>query len=274
MVRLVVFTDLDGTLIDHNYRFDKAGEALKRLKGSGVPLVICSSKTRAEIEYYREKLCIGHPFVSENGGGIFVPEGYFSQGTLEGASVTGTEGPYRVIRLGAPYAALRKAVKELRREGFAVKGFGDMTAEEVASRTGLSIFEAQLSRRREFDEPFIYEGATAAMRDLLAAIGAKGYAHTEGRLHHILGPSDKGRAVTILADLYRRERGLLLTCALGDSPNDIPMLKAVDMPVVVRRPDGKHDPRIELPGLVKAGGIGPEGWNEAILTILKDLSPQ
>ncbi len=272
MVRLIVFTDLDGTLIDRNCSFHKAGEALNRLKGSGAPLVICSSKTRAEIEYYRERLSNAHPFISENGGAIFVPEGYFSPPSLDGLGAVETGGGYRVVRLGAPYSALRTAMEELRGEGFAVRGFGDMTVEEVASLTGLSPFEAELAKRREFDEPFLYQGAGTGMGDLLAAIEAKGYTHTEGRVHHLLGPSDKGKAVSILARLYRREQGPLVSCALGDSPNDIPMLAVADIRVVVQGPDGRYDPRIDLPDLVKAQGVGPEGWNEAVLRILDDLS--
>ena len=78
MKKLIIFTDLDGTLLDHKtYSFENAFEALQAIKEKNIPLIICSSKTRSEIEYYREKLSNNHPFVSENGGGIFLPEGYF-----------------------------------------------------------------------------------------------------------------------------------------------------------------------------------------------------
>ena len=63
---------------------------------------------------------------------------------------------------------------------------------------------------------------------------------------------------------YRRQFGTLTTLALGDGPNDIPMLREVDYPVIVQRPDGNYDGRIDIPNLIRAEGIGPEGWNRAV----------
>jgi mannosyl-3-phosphoglycerate phosphatase len=81
MKQIIVFTDLDGTLLDYrNYSFEKALPALELIKQKNIPLVICSSKTRSEIEYYRKKLSNDHPFISENGGGIFIPKDYFESG--------------------------------------------------------------------------------------------------------------------------------------------------------------------------------------------------
>ena len=65
---LIIFTDLDGTLLDSGYSFRKAMPALRLIKEKDIPLVLCSSKTKTEIDYYRKKLENDHPFVSENGG--------------------------------------------------------------------------------------------------------------------------------------------------------------------------------------------------------------
>ena len=77
VVRTVVFSDLDGTLLDENYSFEVAQPVIARLKALNVPIVLCSSKTRLEIEYFRTKMGINDPFISENGAAIFVPSGYF-----------------------------------------------------------------------------------------------------------------------------------------------------------------------------------------------------
>ena len=72
MSKIIVFTDLDGTLLHpKTYSFEAAMPALKLIKEKDIPIILCSSKTRAEIEVYRKKLDNQHPFVSENGGGIF-----------------------------------------------------------------------------------------------------------------------------------------------------------------------------------------------------------
>ena len=65
----VIFTDLDGTLLDADtFSFDPAEPALRLIRARSIPLILSSSKTRAEIEVYRKRLDNSHPFISENGG--------------------------------------------------------------------------------------------------------------------------------------------------------------------------------------------------------------
>jgi len=270
MKKLIIFTDLDGTLLDHyTYSFEKALPALTLLKEKNISLIICSSKTRKEIEYYRKKLDNHHPFISENGGGIFVPTEYFK---FQISNFKYEEnGKYRIIRLGAKYSDLRKALLELYSEGFNVKGFGDMTAEELADIANMSIDEARMAKERDFDEPFIFKGDDVELKRLFESINAKGFNYTQGRFFHILGDSDKGKAVSILIDIYKKKFGEIVTIAIGDSPNDMPMLEKVDYPVIVQKPDESYDPKINIPNLIRADGIGPTGWNKAISRFVSNI---
>jgi mannosyl-3-phosphoglycerate phosphatase len=256
----VIITDLDGSLLHpRTYSFDEAKPALELAKVHGIPLVLVSSKTRAELEVYRDRLANRHPFVSENGGGIFIPEGYFPF-PIEGGSRSG----YIVVSLGAAYADIRRHFTSLRdRLQIAVRGFGDMTVEEVMEVTGLARDEASLALMREYEEPFVFEG-TPDDRFLLA-ITSEGYTWTQGKFFHIMGNHDKGKAVNILRRYYERACGGVTLIGLGDSLNDLPLLQAVDRPVLIRKSDGTHDPRITIPGLYRTAGIGPAGWNEAVL---------
>ncbi|MEW6162759.1 MAG: HAD-IIB family hydrolase [Nitrospirota bacterium] len=274
MKHFIIFTDLDGTLLDYStYSFQGATSALELLKQKNTPLIICSSKTRKEIEYYRKKLHNHHPFISENGGGIFIPKGYFEFGVRSWGSELGVneENDYQIIRIGTKYSDLRKAIEELRKEGFDVRGFGDMTIQEIAEIANMNIDEARMAKERDFDEPFIFVGAIHELPLLFDSIKAKGFNYTEGRFFHILGSDDKGRAVSILIELYKRKFGEIATIAIGDSLNDIPMLEKVDYPVIIRKPDGNYDPRIDIPNLIKADGIGPEGWNKVVLSLVSHI---
>lgn len=259
----VVFSDLDGTLLDPvTYRFDAAQPALEILRSRGVPLVLCSSKTRREIEVYRERLGNRDPFIFENGGGICVPAGLFPfpiAGEAADDSV--------VIPLGTPYENLRGALAAIRSEfGVAVTGFGDLSAAGVAQLTGLPLVEADLARRREFDEPFVFDDPSEPREtEFLRAIDALGLRWTHGRFYHILGTGDKGLAAHTLAGYYRRVWPSLRTVGIGDEFNDLPLLGAVDVPVLVQRRDGSYVDIASAPGLVRAQGAGPEGWNRAIL---------
>jgi mannosyl-3-phosphoglycerate phosphatase family protein len=267
MKPVIIITDLDGTLLHaHTYSFLEAGPALEMIRKMKIPLILCSSKTRAEIEVYRKKLINSHPFITENGGGIFIPVDYFS------FPVAAAEyGKYKLISLGTSYAEIRKKFTDLREKlGVRVQGFGDMDAGEVAELTNLSPDEARLACRRDFDEPFIFTDKKNLR--FLQAIERIGLRWTEGRLFHIMGNHDKGRAVDILIKMYRRERGRVQTIGLGDSLNDWPLLKNVDRPVLIRHPDGSYDRRIKIPALIKTRLAGTAGWNQAVQALLREMT--
>jgi mannosyl-3-phosphoglycerate phosphatase len=262
MKKIVIFTDLDGTLLDEaDYSHAGALPALGVIADSGIPLIFCSSKTRAELETYRSRLGNLHPFIAENGGGIFIPHGYFSI-PFEAEESHG----YHLIRLGTPYAEIRKQFVQLREQMHVkARGFADMTVAEVAQLTGLKEDEAVLARQRDFDEAFVFEGATDEA--FLRAIEAAGLNWTQGRIFHIMGRHDKGRAVSMLISLYQLQYGDVASIALGDSLNDLPMLQAVDTPVLVKHNDGRYDERTAIPNLVMTRLPGPSGWNETVLEL-------
>lgn len=267
----VIFTDLDGTLLDHEtYSFSAAVPALEILNEKGIPLVFCSSKTRAEIEYWRDKLGNRHPFISENGGGIFIPLSYFAEDDVRAAvpKPKMVDG-YHVLVLGTTYRVLRGALRDLRVSGFDIKGFGDMSAPEVAEITGLSRKEAELAKKREFDEPFVLQGDKVNLSAFLASVREKGLRWAQGRLYHLMGDHNKGGGVDALKLLYQRKYGNIITIALGDSPADLPMLEKVDYPILVRNYRQEHDPTVAVPNLIRADGVGPEGWNKAMLELIR-----
>src|SRR5437867_11570217 len=96
-LRLILFTDLDGALLDATtYRHDVTRSALDRLREYAVPLIICTSKTKAEVEPLRREIDNHDPFIVENGGALYIWEGYFKDAL---AGSTGRDG-YRIIELG------------------------------------------------------------------------------------------------------------------------------------------------------------------------------
>ena len=274
--RYVVFSDLDGTLLDAvTYSHGAADEALNELRSHHIPLVLVSSKTRAEMEPLRFRLRLEHPFVVENGGGIVIPKGYFAF-PLEEAVL---RGEYQVVDRGVPYARLRAVLQELQQSfGRELRGFGDMTSEEIAQHTGLSITEAHLAKQREYDEPFLLEAPSERLEQMRREAHARGLQCVGGgRFFHLMGMQDKGAAVRLLAGWYGRHYGgdehRPLTVAIGDSPNDLSMFQAVDIPVLVQRPDRSYDDRLQLPQLVRSPAPGPVGWNNSVLKLLREGAP-
>lgn len=266
---LLVFTDLDGTLLDYEtYNSESAIPAVNTLKEKNIPLIFCSSKTRAEIEEIRLQLHNNYPFISENGGAIFIPKDYFPHSF----HFTREEAHYFIIELGTPYVKLREVLNQMcTLLPGKIRGFGDLTLKEVSEFCGFSLSHAKLAKKREYDEPFILDDETAV--DMLQKIASRSNLQINrgGRFYHLIGHSNKGKAVLLLRELYRQISIKLKTVALGDSLNDLPMLKVVDYPILVQKPDGSYDPSVKLDNLILASGSGPSGWCGALLKLLATI---
>ncbi len=274
MRRILIFTDLDGSLLDAStYSYAAAADALEAIQRLGATLILASSKTRAEMEPLRLRLNNHHPFMVENGGALFVPNGSFPFPLEQSTSC----GAYQILQIGTPYARLRTALKEIGRElGCRLQGFGDLSLEEVAQLTGLSLAETLPATQREYDEPFIVEGDCVAWQHLLAAAVARGLRCTRGgRFYHLTGANDKGigsrRLISWYGRLAKNDGQSLVTVGLGDSLNDLPMLEVVDYPILVQKPGGFYDPDVQLPHLIRAEGVGPVGWNRSLIDLLATL---
>jgi len=270
--KILIYTDLDGTLLDHHtYSFQKALPALGQIKRRNIPLILCSSKTKGEIEEYQKKLRIKHPFISENGGAIFIPKGYFNKPEKN----LKTKGRHLVLELGTPYKELRRKLFEVSHK-FAVRvvGFGDLKIKQLASMFNLPYKEAKSAKKRGYDEPFYFQDEIEPkqIRALEREFNKSGLNLTKGgRFFHLLGQNDKGKAVRLLTRMYKRNWNTdLLTVGIGDSLNDLPMLKAVDVPILIKQKDNVYDKEIlKRLKVQKARGIGSSGWNRAVLELVK-----
>ena len=266
--RIIVFTDLDGTLLNHrDYTFEEARPALARLKKEQIPLIACTSKTRREVEFLRDKLTNDDPFIVENGGGIFFPHDYQGFTIPEALGISA----YKSIMLGVPYAKIRRFIENIR-PAIALEGFGDWGVSEVMDRTGLSLEAAILAKEREFTEPFLMHDL-GHLEELTLTARVEGLSITRGgRFLHLIGAaSDKGVAVNIVKSIFASNWNThILSVGLGDSLNDVSMLRQVDIPVLVPHDDGVYED-IALPGLIQAPLPGSSGWNTALTTILDTL---
>jgi len=264
---LLFVTDLDGCLLDdQTYRYDAAVPALEALARNRIPLVLCSSKTRAEMQPLAHRLPTVGPFIVENGGAIVVPAGHLPR-------LAGRRDPegYGQVMLGTHREALVRALAELANQtGARVRGFSSLSADEVAGLTGLEVPAAERALRREYDEPFLLDAGSEER--LTRAAAARGLRITRGgRFHHLLGPVDKGRALQRLLALYAAEGLRFAAVVLGDSPNDLSMLQRADRPILIPRAATGTDASLAaaLPHAEIAPAPGPTGWNDAVLTVLR-----
>ena len=222
--KIVIFSDVDGTLIDAKYSYATSLPAISEILKKQVPFVLCSSKSRAEIEFYREHLGIRDPFISENGAAIYIPKNYFE---FE-FEYSKQKMDYFVVEFGVDYLEIRRRIKAIERKaGFRITGFGDMTVEEVAEGTGLPFELAKLAKTREYSEPCMVE--VKYQEEFSRLVSQEGLRYEKGKKYfNLIGNHDKGKAVSTLKSLYEKEFGVVKSFAVGNDQNDFSMLKISD----------------------------------------------
>lgn len=240
----VLFTDLDGTLLDHStYQPGPAAVALQELIEGGVLVVLCSAKTRAEQTHIQSSLGFDAPFIVENGAAIADPRGI-------------------LVSFGLPYeTVVERLASSAEEAGVRTHGYDDMSLAEISDLTGLSEEEADRARTREFSVTFLMvDGGPDEQQRLQETMARRGLRMVRGaRFLSAQGQHDKGVAVRHLVQSLRDGNPTLRTFGIGDYLNDLEMLAAVDVAMQVQLPDGAWA-EIPLPSIVRLAGIGPAGW--------------
>ena len=266
--KIVVVTDLDGTLLDENtYSADSSLSAIRALQSLGIPIIFCSSKTRREQEVIRSYLAVHDPFIVENGSAIIIPPNVLPK-TLECQE---EEDGTCIVILGLGANKVRKTLEQIITvTGIKFQGFSGMSKEDVSFITGLDPESAALAKTREYSETIVTRFSHSDLQLFTDVCKTHGlYCTAGGRFLNVTGDgANKGKAVQLLTRYYRSNFRDLVTVGIGDSPNDAPMLSVVDFPYLVQRPNGEWRD-MEIPNLNRIPAIGPLGFAK-VVDVIKD----
>lgn len=265
-MRYIVVTDLDGTLLDHHtYKFTPALDAIAKLHQHEIPIILNSSKTQAEISAIRQQLANQEPFVCENGGVLC---GIESQSNM--SQDTGTHIQY----LGTPRKQFLDILRSIKGKlKLKYQGFAEATVDDVVHWTKLSRVDAQKAMQREATEPLLWEDTEQALQIFRQELEqVKLQCVKGGRFHHVMGIFNKASCFEQLknyyAQLWQEEIGII---ALGDSPNDLPMLEKADHAIVIPSAKGTNLKLKNHSSVFVATKQGPNGWQEGIELLFKDI---
>ena len=261
-MKTIVFTDLDGTFLNHNdYSFEASIESLEKIFTEDIPLVFTTSKTKVEVEELQKKVGIKEPFIVENGAALYIPKNYkkYDFSFLESV------GEYHILQLGVSYEQVLDFYN-LYKDEFQMLGFSDMTIAEVEELTGLPSEAAKTSKQRGFTEPFVIKDARVVKKIQELAEKHQLKITKGGRFYHLIGENqDKGKAVKKCVAIFEKiYNDTINSIGLGDGDNDIPLLQNVDVPIAIQNNKGGYV-TIENPKLQKSSFKGAKGWNEMIL---------
>ncbi|MEM8501202.1 MAG: HAD-IIB family hydrolase [Pseudomonadota bacterium] len=271
-MQIIVFTDLDGTLLDHHtYSYELADELITELRQQAIPLIYSSSKTLAEIEPLRKATNNQHPFIVENGSAVYVPKDYFVRkphGTL-------LRENYWVKEFAEPRAHWLDVLSRLENQfDGCFTSFSQLGLPGIAKAANMSIEEASLANKRQYSEPLLWTGDTARRQAFInELIRAGAFVQQGGRFLNVNGNGDKGSALRWLLSHFREQQPseTFHTIALGDSQNDAPMLEASDTAIIVRSPV-KDAPRLQRQIRTQiSNDCGPLGWSRTLRATLTSL---
>lgn len=271
----LVFSDLDGSLLDHDsYRYDAAKPLLELLESLRIPLMLVSSKTRAEMLALRSEMGNEHPFVVENGAAILIPEKYF----LRAPADCELQDGYWVKTFAPPREQWAPVLDELRAqlpERFT--DFASAGTDGIAEMTGMSLEKSALANERQYSEPVQWRGTDEELALFLQVLSEAGARVVRGgRFYAISGDGDKGSALEWLRQQFvlAASAHAVYDLAIGDGQNDVPMLEAAHRALLIPA-HGRALPALRRSdGVLLGDGVGPVAWAHGVQAWLRELYTQ
>jgi len=273
MIKKVVFTDIDGTLTDiETGELGEVKDLIRSLKNRNIPVILCSAKTRAEQIKIRRELGLTEPFIVENGGAIVIPKDYF--GSLSDMPNHKEVKEYDIIELGKPVGEIRLKLLNIRNQfKFKFIGVADLSIESLCHLTDMPPASARRMAQREYGETILQIDRRQQRR--FAKVTEQSGLKTiyGGRFFDVTIGNDKGKAVGIMMNLYKKKyyKDNVKFFGVGDSQNDSTMLRLMDVPMLVQGPEGTWSD-LNVKNVIKIPAIGPSGWKFAYNEVMGRLN--
>lgn len=270
MSSAVIYTDLDGTLLDHQtYSFDAARSTLAALKERGIPVIPCTSKTRAETAKLVHALSLDGPMIVENGAEIWVPRDW----GLNRPENADDDDDAWGHAFGPSRDMIRRQLAILSIEwGNRYQSLCDLSDQQVAAVTGLDLDSAARAKRRQHSETLVWLGTPADRAAFAEQVEALDMRCVEGgRFVHVLASGGKAEAVSWLNRKILNERpeyANAISISAGDATSDVEMLEVTDLALLVRSPVNMPPKPKRQGGLVISDAMGPAGWAEGIEALI------
>lgn len=279
----VLYIAVDALLPERGKAIAGFDEFTAALDHEGIPAVWLTSRSRLQFDEPRRKLGHAHPFIAEDGCGVYLPEGYFhlrpdSAGPHAAKTSTLRLGRFTCVPSAEALPAAAEALETLSEEaGLPIVALRSLSLRELAQNTGLSAREAERARQRDFDELFFFAGASDAQVERFFAEGRK--RRLEFRQHGVLWSAAIGasiqRCVNALTKLYDRALRYhvhsVAIATVGSSPSLFPFCdrrilladRSVEDAASGVSPEGRTRGRVQK---IPLGS--PEVWEQVLESVV------
>ena len=257
--KIWIVSDVDGTLMDHFYDLTPAKETITWLQRLGIPVILCTSKTKSEVKIIRDDLNLKDPYIVENGGAIY---GEYSDGK-----------EWKII-LGKSYKILEEILNNLSNNiNFKLRPLNTLSDDEATNLTGLQGDSLNLMRDRHWSMPFLNPPDTFD-EDLKRLCEIYDVDIFRGnRMSHLLSKnSNKGIAIKTLLNKDKNLNVQII--GLGDSPNDLPLLMNSNYKIIISGIKGPNQLLLnQLKGNEFCISKKPHGygWKEEVYKLVTKL---
>ena len=211
--KVLIFTDLDGSLLDRDtFKFDKILQYIKDLISKGIFIIPNSSKTKNEIDSFNKELDEDLPFIVENGAAIYNLN-LINASFPEKISLSREISEILDIfnnKISKKYKSKCKFIKNL-------------TSDKQLQIFGQSKEKVKLSMKREYSIPLLYDGSKAEKVDLIKSVNNVGLSLQEGgRVINLCDKISKSRAMKNVVKIFKKiSKEKLITIGVGDNFNDL-----------------------------------------------------
>jgi len=269
----ILYIAVDDLIPAHGKSIPGLDEFTAALDHRGIPAVWLTSRTRLQMDDPRRKLAHTHPFIAEDGCGVFLPEDYFhlrpeASRSKPRGTATVRLGRFTCLPVAEQQPAAAEALETLAAEtGVSVVPLRSLPPRELAQNTNLPQREAELARQRDFDELFFFAGASELdIRNFQASGRTRNIQlRQRGVLWSLSIGASVRRCVSELSKLYDRalrshartvgiatrgqeetlfascDRAILLTDQGDDQPDTVPARVAAQAHRVMELPLGADD---------------------------------
>jgi mannosyl-3-phosphoglycerate phosphatase len=246
-----------------------------KLDHAGIPMVWVTSRSRLQVDEPRRRFGHQHPFIAEDGCGVYLPEDYFHVRPAKTVRL----GRFTCIPVAEGLPAAADALESLSEDtGVETVPLHSLAPRELEQNMELPVREAELARQRDFDELFFFAGAAQAdvNRFLAEAERRKVAVRQHGVLWSLAIAASLSQCIRELSRLYDRAlRSHPVVLGIATPAEADGFLSACDRGLLLTKPSDSEvlsaEPRSAKARLLPLNA--PDLWDQVLHSVISRDRP-